>query len=327
LVRLTKALSAIKRDQDSTISAGLWQTRARLPSITIAKQARAGAKRVCGRGGDDSARELRDELAAWVAATPACVQSAAMEAKTRDSHSEQSAWVVSGGMGSAERQRVLPSCPPHTLGATKINAEGASHQEKFACMDAGAGEAGTHTMSEAQARGHRAAAPGGDDAVAEGIEKSGGVIAGASPPLQFTRPGNNAPLSLSISQPRSPPQFSTETLSREEASGAGLGGVGGVQGMGEAKSQQGSDKDADGQATSVRVAQAAYDADAHMLVSVVSALCTGVVGFDADGVTFLVRAPLLLMLLHICLPSLTDMRVWFCPLHRLAPSSRLSRRK
>jgi len=182
-------------------------------------------------------------------------------------------------------------------------------------------------MSEAQARGHRAAAPGGDDAVAEGIEKSGGVIAGASPPLQFTRPGNNAPLSLSISQPRSPPEFSTETLSREEASGAGLGGVGGVQGMGEAKSQQGSDKDADGQATSVRVAQAAYDADAHMLVSVVSALCTGVVGFDADGVTFLVRAPLLLMLLHICLPSLTDMRVWFCPLHRLAPSSRLSRRK
>ena len=174
--------------------------------------------------------ELRNELAAWVAATPACMQRAGMEAQTREFLSRELA---------------------HELGIVEPKT-GDFHSARSAGREA-------------------AAAVGeGDDAVADAAEIaiSVGVIAGASSSLHFTMPSTHERLSRPTLRPHSPPPPVETSPSR-----GGRGGFrGGVQAGDEATSQQGSQERIAGQAGLIPALQTAYDAGAHMLVSV-SGLC------------------------------------------------------
>jgi hypothetical protein len=134
-------------------------------------------------------------------------------------------------------------------------------------------EAKTGDFHSARSAGREAAAAvgEGDDAVADAAEIaiSVGVIAGASSSLHFTMPGTHERRSRPTLRPHSPPPPVESSSSREGARGGGRGGVGGVHAWDEATTQQGSP---DGQAGLIPAPQTAYDAGAHMLVSV-SGLC------------------------------------------------------
>ena len=136
---------------------------------------------VGGRGDEDS-RGLRNELAAWVAAMPACMQRAGMEAKTRD---------------------FLSSELIHELG---IEAKtGGFHSARSA------GRAAAAAVGESD----DAVAYGAEIAI------SVGVIAGASSSLRFTMPGTHERLSSPTLRPHSPPPPVESSLSREGARGRG----------------------------------------------------------------------------------------------------------